>query len=174
VVLLPATPNVDLLLMIIVVVEEATMIEAVETIMDHHEEEQAIEDMVLLVMIRIMTGHQLQGILMDHPVEGLDHLHPSVVVVEEVVMAAVVPSVVAAEEVVIAGDVKKEKEFRESHCWFETSALQLPIKILAWRLDVSEMFVMFTSQEIIIHSNRKALRSSSMPIPTRPARHVMR
>mmetsp|Transcript_49190 Transcript_49190/g.53113 ORF Transcript_49190/g.53113 Transcript_49190/m.53113 type:complete len:230 (-) Transcript_49190:1490-2179(-) len=166
------------LLMIIVVVEEATMIEAVETIMDRPEEEEATEDMVmmvLLVMIRIMTGHQLQGMVMDPYVEGMDHLHLSVVaVVEEAVIAAVVPSVVVAEEVVIAVDVKKEKEFQESHCWFEISVLLLLIKILVRRLDVLEMFVMFTSQEITIHSNRKVLHLSSMPTLTRPARHVMR
>jgi len=175
--LLLDTLDVVFLLMIIVVGEEATMIEAVETIMDRPEEE-ATEDMVmmvLLVMIRIMTGHQLQGMVMDPHVEGMDHLHLSVVaVVEEAVIAAVVPSVVVAEEVVIAVDVKKEKEFQESHCWFETSVLLLPIKILVWRLDVLAMFVMFTSQEITIHSNRKASHLSSMPMPTRPARHVMR
>lgn len=161
--LLLETLDVVFLLMIIVVVEEATMIEAVETIMDHPEEEEATEDMVLLVMIRIMTGHQLQEMLMDPHVVVLDHLHPSVAV-----MAAVVPSVVvvAAEEVGRAVDVKKEKEFQESHCWFETSVLLLPIKILVWRLDVLAMFVMFTSQEITIHSNRKASHLSSMPMPT--------
>jgi len=142
-------------MVVVETIEEAMMIEVVEMIMDRHEEETT-EVTVSLVLIRIMirTVYKVQGIHMDH--EGVDHHHPAVVVA------------------VVANAVDMMKEFLEYHCWFETSVLRLQIKILVWHLDESEMFVMFIYQEITIHSNRKALHLSSMPIPTRPVKHVMR
>ena len=167
--LLAATDVVDLPMIIAVVEEDTTIGAVVATITDLLEEAlvgvvvlrlpvsirmvlQVVQEVVLQVVKEVVLQVQEVVIHTDHHAEEAALRHTVLVVAAVAVAVNLAPAAAM-------------KVFQESPCWFATSALELPIKTSARHLDASEKFVMFTSREIITHSNLKALHSSSMPIP---------
>jgi len=157
---LPAATGVDLP-MITVVVGEATTIGAVAMITGLPGEDPAAVRLTTMIFMNPTVPRVREVVTPTaHPVEGVVPRH-----------TFATAEVVEVEVAVIA---TARKRAPGSPCWFETSALTLPITTSAWRLDALVKFATCTSRGITTRSKRKDLLSSSTPILSWLARHATR
>jgi len=161
-----AATGVDLpmITVVAVVVGEATTIGVVAMTTGLPGEDPATARLTTMIfMTPTVLRVRAAVIRTDHLVEGVDPRRT---------FAATAEVVVVVEEVAAIATARKRAP--GSPCWFETSAPTLPTTTSAWRLDALVKFAMFTSRGITIRSKRKALLSSSTPIPSWLARHATR